>query len=259
MSILANRMREIFGDHIEPLLIAHRGNRALCPENTLASFRQAVQNGADMLETDLHLTADGVLVCIHDGSVDRTTNGSGEVASLTLKEIKSLKTLDSKGNPTDETIPTLAELAAFLPPHIALALELKTDRFLEADICRQLGEELKSYGIFERIIALSFSLARLQVLKDAYPEISIGWITMSRFIPDADVEMIGPFWPLLYLNPFYVAMAHRRGLFVCPLDPSPEARLGYYLRQGCDALISDNPAKTKAALTKRSDQDQALS
>jgi glycerophosphoryl diester phosphodiesterase len=59
--------------------MAHRGNRVLCPENTLAAFRQALADGADILETDLHLTADKEFVCIHDATVDRTTNGSGAV------------------------------------------------------------------------------------------------------------------------------------------------------------------------------------
>ena len=63
----------------KPYLMAHRGNRILCPENTLASFRQALQDGADLLETDLHLTADNVFVCIHDETLDRTTDAAGPV------------------------------------------------------------------------------------------------------------------------------------------------------------------------------------
>ena len=69
--------------------MAHRGNRTLFPENTLAAFTQAFRDGADILETDLHLSAEGDFICIHDATVDRTTNGSGEVKNLKLAEIKS--------------------------------------------------------------------------------------------------------------------------------------------------------------------------
>ena len=62
---------------VKPYVMAHRGNRVACPENTLASFRRALADGADLLETDLHLSSDGRLVCIHDATVDRTTNGKG--------------------------------------------------------------------------------------------------------------------------------------------------------------------------------------
>ena len=73
--------------HSKPYLMAHRGNRVLCPENTLSSFRKALEEGADILETDLHLSSDDVFMCIHDATLDRTTNGSGPVSSKTLIEL----------------------------------------------------------------------------------------------------------------------------------------------------------------------------
>ncbi len=230
--------------------MAHRGNRALCPENTLASFSQAVRDGADILETDVHLSADDEFICIHDGTVDRTTNGSGAIAELTLKEIKALRALDPAGQETQETIPTLAEVAAQLPPKVALALELKTDRFLEPEVCRRFADALRRSGIYARSFALSFNLPRLQSLQREAEDMPIGWISMSWLRPDRAVELIGPFWPIVYLNPGYVKQAHRRGMFVCPLDPKPEKRLGHYLKIGCDAVISDNPAVTRAALDR---------
>jgi glycerophosphoryl diester phosphodiesterase len=250
MSKALNAMQTLFGGRRRPFLMAHRGNRALHPENTLASFRCAVRDGADILETDVHLSADGEFICIHDATVDRTTNGSGAVAEMTVKEIKALRALDPAGNPTEERIPTLAEVAAALPEKVALALELKTDRFLEADVCRRFADALREGGIFPRSFALSFSLPRLRALQQAAEEMPIGWITMSRVLPDRDVELIGPFWPLVYLNPLYVARAHRQGMFVCPLDPKPERRLRHYLNLGCDAVISDNPAVTRAAMDR---------
>ena len=92
----------------KPYLMAHRGNRVACPENTLAAFRRALVDGADILETDLHLTADGVFVCIHDATVDRTTDGHGPVAEMTLAQVKSLSASYGRPEFQGEQVPTLS-------------------------------------------------------------------------------------------------------------------------------------------------------
>jgi glycerophosphoryl diester phosphodiesterase len=228
--------------------MAHRGNKVACPENTLAAFRQALDDGADIIETDLHLTADGVLVCIHDATVDRTTNGTGAVADMTLAQLKKLSASYGRPEFEAERIPTLAELAGLLPEDVALALELKTDRFLEPQVCRQLASELDRRVVRSRTVALSFSLPRLQTVHAVAPDIPIGWITLSRPWPLRGAQLLGPLWPLLLLNPLYVRLAHQFGQLVCPLDPAPDRRLGLYRRLGCDAVLSDDPGSTREAL-----------
>jgi glycerophosphoryl diester phosphodiesterase len=232
----------------KPYLLAHRGNRVRCPENTLAAFRQALADGADALETDLHLTSDGVFVCIHDAMVDRTTDGQGPVANLTLAELKRLSASYGRPEFQTERVPTLAEVTAILPADVALALELKTDRFLEPEICQRLVNELTAAGVRNRIVVLSFSLARVQAVQRAAPDLPIGWITLSRAWPVDGVHLLGPLWPLLLLNPLYPWLAHRRGQLVAPLDPLPDRRLWLYKLLRCDAVLSDDPASTRAAL-----------
>lgn len=235
----------------KPYLLAHRGNRVRCPENTLAAFRQALADGADALETDLHLTADGVFVCIHDATVDRTTDGAGPVAGMTLAELKTLSASYGRPEFQSERAPTLAELASLLPADVALALELKTDRFLEPAICQRLVDELRAAGVLERTVILSFSLARVQAVQAAAPDLPIGWITLSRPWPTKGVQLLGPLWPLLLLNPLYPWLAHRRGQLVAPLDPTPDRRLWLYKLLRCDAILSDDPASTLAALRRQ--------
>jgi len=232
----------------KPYLMAHRGNRVLCPENTFASFRHAIKDGADILETDLHLTSDNVIVCIHDATVDRTTDGQGAVAEMTLKHLKSLSASYGRVEFKNEKIPTLTELAHIIPKDVALALELKSDRFLEADVCHKMADELRKQDVFERAVVLSFSMARLQSVKAAEPDLPIGWITLKRLIPIKGVHLIGPLFPVLFINPLFVSWAHRLGQLVCPLDTTPDARLGYYRWLGVDAVISDDPGKTRKAL-----------
>ncbi len=244
-------MRELnLPGRTKPYVMAHRGNRVLCPENTLASFSKAFAEGADILETDLHLSADGVFMCIHDATVDRTTDGSGPVSEKTLSELKLLSAFYGFNGFEAERIPTLAETAAILPPGVALALELKTDRFLEPEVCNRLIEELRTAGILERSLLLSFSLPRLQAVKAVEPTIPMGWITMAQLCPNPLPEVLGPFWPGVFLNPFFVWRAHRRGQVVCPLDPTPDGRLWYYKLLKCDAVVTDNPGATLEALKR---------
>ncbi len=232
----------------KPYVMAHRGNSATCPENTLTAFRRAFDEGADLLETDLHVTADGVFICIHDSTLDRTTDGKGAVADLTLDQIKQVSASYGRSEFTEERIPTLAEALAILPPGRFLALELKTDRFLESSVCEQLAAELEAAGMLERVVILSFQTARVQAVKAAAPSIPTGFITIKRLIPKAGVNLLGPFWPILLINPFYVAWAHRQGQPVCPLDPTPDSRLWLYRVMGCDAVMTNDPGVTNRAL-----------
>ena len=158
----ARPSRLVLPGKTKPYLMAHRGNRVTCRENTLAAFRRAIAEGADIVETDLHLTADGILVCIHDATVNHTTDGSDAVAEMALQELKALSAAYGRPEFAAERIPTLAELATLLPGDLALALELKTDHFLEPQVCRRLVGELKQHGIDDQTVVLSFSLPRFR-------------------------------------------------------------------------------------------------
>ena len=228
----------------KPYVMAHRGNRVACPENTLASFRRAVEDGADILETDLYVSADGAFVCIHDPTLDRTTDGKGPVEDRTLAELKALSASCGRPEFASERIPTLADVAALLPPDRGLALELKSDRFLDPEVGRRLGEELALLGVLGRSFVLSFSRARLDATRLGAPALPSGWITLKEARPARGVELLGPFWPLLLVNPLYVAVAHARGQAVAPLDPTPGGRLWLYRLLGCDAVLTDDPEAT---------------
>jgi len=113
-----------------PVVIAHRGGAHLRPENTLDAFGGALKVGADVLEMDVHLSADGTPVVIHDATVDRTTEGAGLVSSFTIEELKALdagyrfQSEDGRGFPyrgAGVTVPTLREVfTAFPSAHIVV-------------------------------------------------------------------------------------------------------------------------------------------
>lgn len=106
--------------------IAHRGFSAAAPENTLAAFRKALEMKADAIECDVHLSKDGHMMVIHDPTVDRTTNGTGEVGGMTLAELKALDAGSWFGPEfTGEKIPTLEEVLDLVKGRTTLIVEIK--------------------------------------------------------------------------------------------------------------------------------------
>lgn len=113
-------------------IIAHRGSKGTHPENTLAAFKEAIRVGADGIELDVQLSKDKQLIVIHDETVDRTTNGHGEVGNLTLTELKQLDAGSwFEENPMIQEIPTLLEVLDLLENEQfkgLLNIEIKTDK-----------------------------------------------------------------------------------------------------------------------------------
>lgn len=241
-STLANKTK--------PYIMAHRGNQVACPENTLAAFRKALDDGANIIETDLQLTADNVFVCIHDSTVDRTTDGSGKVSDMKLDELKSLSAFYGRKEFSNEKVPTLAEVAAILPPDVVLALELKNDFFKEPDTCKKLADELSELRIQSRTIVLSYSISKLRAMRSASSEIVTGLISLFNPFPYFLPQLMGPFWLLMIINPFYTWLAHKLKQNVCPFDPKPEKRLWLYNFLRCDAVLTNDPAKSVKILDK---------
>jgi glycerophosphoryl diester phosphodiesterase len=237
-----------------PLIMAHRGASDELPENTLAAFRRALAQGADILETDIRFTRDDEIVIMHDATVDRTTLGTGAAAAMTLSEFKRLRarmpeqprvlTELAEQDPA-EAPPTLGEfLELTAEGQVPVALELKDDRFMNSRDAGRLIALLDKYKALGRTVLLSFRGARVRACKRLAPEVPIGIITLKNPLPLYDTELMGPFYPLLYFNPFYFAWARRRGKIACPLDPAPEPRLGLYYRLGAPVLLTNHPRVT---------------
>ncbi|HEV8615697.1 MAG TPA: glycerophosphodiester phosphodiesterase family protein [Methylomirabilota bacterium] len=157
-----------------PLVAAHRGGAALWPENSLLAFRNAVALGADFLETDVHLTADGEVVVLHDPTLERTTTGSGRVAALRLADLHGLRLKARDGTVTDEPIPTLASLLEVVVASSArLLLEIKVD----ADRARYPGIEEKvlalvqARGLRDRTVVMAFQTETLRRVRALDPTI----------------------------------------------------------------------------------------
>ena len=145
-------------------VIGHRGAAAFAPENTLSSFRRAVELGADALELDVHLTADGHVIVMHDPLVDRTTDGTGAVRALTLAQLRALdagarwtpdggRSFPWRGR--DVRVPTLDALLEELPG-VPLMIDAKT-----LDVAAPLARVLARHGAERRVLVGSFHAAHL--------------------------------------------------------------------------------------------------
>ena len=236
--------------------MAHRGDAVHAPENTFAAFRLALDAGADLLETDLWITADDVLVCHHDRALERTTDQDGAIPDLTLPQVKAARVTGSycaAYNPAaypDEQIPTLDELLDDVPPEAGLALELKDPRLGTPRYAAQLTGQIRDRIEARTVMLLSFDAALLWAARAAAPEVWIGKIGMFSPVPLFQGDGIGTTFPAIRANPLYMWIARLQGLWVCPLDPAPEERLPRYLRMGVDALLTHDPAKTREALSR---------
>jgi glycerophosphoryl diester phosphodiesterase len=237
-----------------PLLMAHRGDAVHAPENTFAAFRLALERSADALETDLWLTKDRVLVCHHDRTLDRVTDCTGAIPEMPLAQVRQARVSGSYCGEYDESqhsgerIPTLEELLAFVPEDKGLALELKDPALAEPESARQLVESIRPRIEAQTVMLLSFHTELLKAAQQADPQVWVGKIGIFSPIPWFRGNGIGTTWPAMRLNPLYMPIARALDLWVCPLDPTPEARLPRYLSMDVDAVLTHDPAKTRKAL-----------
>ncbi|MBQ7921910.1 MAG: hypothetical protein IJ325_04945 [Clostridia bacterium] len=155
---------------------AHRGNVALCPENTMPAFRSAYDIGADMIELDLHMTKDGEIVLIHDGDLARTADVAGKIRDLTLEEIRRADVGIKKGEEFKGTrVPTLREFCEYVAAKdntMQFNFEFK-DYFRDGEEWAKESADkaiamIDSYGLWERSFVNSFDGRLLSYIEEKY-------------------------------------------------------------------------------------------
>jgi glycerophosphoryl diester phosphodiesterase len=152
-------------------VIAHRGFSGAAPENTIAAVQAAVDVRADMVEIDVTLSADGHIVVIHDQTLDRTTDGSGEVSQFTLAELKQLDA-GTWFNPSfaGERISTLEEVFAEVKGRILLNVEIKSEAVARG-VVGKVASAIREHGMIDQVVVSSFSPAALEEMHSIAPEI----------------------------------------------------------------------------------------
>jgi len=215
------------------LKVGHRGAKAYEPENTIRSFKKAIELGVDAVELDVRKTSDGKLIVIHDSNVEKTADGEGEVCELTLGEVKELNL--EKG----EKIPTLDEALDFLDGKVKILIELKESGYEE----EVLGL-VRDKGLNEQVVIVSFKEDVLKRIRALDSNIETGFIYARYRKPlEKAVELKTD-----YILPLYhfthsstVKKAHEMGLKVIVWTINKKEDVEKFVRKGVDGISSDYP------------------
>jgi glycerophosphoryl diester phosphodiesterase len=258
----------------EPLLIAHRGASARAPENTLAAFRRAFDDGADGLEFDVRLASDGVPVVVHDATLKRTANRKGEIASLSSSALAEIdvgswfnrrRPARAREDYALERIPTLARvLDEFAPRSRALYVELKCDRADAAPLAAAVVEVLRERpNAASRSVVESFALGAVAEVKRLAPDLRTAALferSLLRRPPTAremcaralahGADEIALQRSLATRRTVEIARAAGLPTVVWTVDHPSWARRAREF--GLRALITNDPARLRAALTSES-------
>ena len=232
-------------------VIAHRGGPRYAPENTLAAFRTAIDQGVAWLEFDVQMTRDGELVVIHDETVDRTTDGTGAVRDLILAQIR---VLDAGGG---ERVPTLEEVVVLAREHVVGILPETKAAHLYPGIEEKLVRALAAADYLDHAVIQSFQAASLERLRSLAPDARLcALYGLWRFDvgrPPGDAQFVCPMAEMVLLAPGMIRRAHREGRQVFVWFGVFENRLMYEAMRlfGADGLMSDDPAALGTAIAGR--------
>ncbi len=235
-----------------PWVIAHRGASGHAPENTFAAFQRAVELGGTFIETDLHVTRDGRFVAIHDETVERTTNGSGDVRNFRLDELREV----DAGMWFDRTfmgerIPTLEEVLEFSREHdVVFYLELKYAAVWGMD--HALVAALQKAQSAPRTIVISFDPATLTPLRRLDPSIMTGLLVEDakpdciQSAIDLGARQLCP--KVSSVTPELVEKAHRSDLQVVTWTANTLADMRAMMAAGVDGIMTDFPDRLRALI-----------
>ncbi|WOF22539.1 glycerophosphodiester phosphodiesterase family protein [Microbacterium betulae] len=263
-----------------PLSFAHRGSSARAPQNTMAAFERAARSGASGVEIDVHLTRDGVVVLMHDDTVDATTDGTGAIARLTVAELRALDAGSWFGPGfAGERVPTWEEFLRFADrePHLEILLEIKGEWGIDA--VEILLAPLAPGGAFAhlapRVIAQSFWPSSVAACRDALPSLRRGLLVLDlsawdpssapevteeeaetyrrgplrfaavdeaiRTAADLEAEMLNPMGSFLASDPTLVDRIHAAGLRAMVWTLNAPDAWALAARSGADGVITDDP------------------
>ncbi|NNU75672.1 glycerophosphodiester phosphodiesterase [Clostridium estertheticum] len=234
---------------------AHRGASGYFPENTMLSFRKAIELGATGIETDIQMTSDGVLVLIHDENVDRTTNGTGLVKDFRFVDLNKLDAGSwFNDNYNNETIPTAEQLIILAKENnILLNLEIKNGEVIYPGIEEKLIEMIYKYNYGDKVILSSFNHYSMVHCKEISKEIKTGLLYMAGlYHPEAYCKYTGAD----ALHPYYISInkeiiddAKKEGLLVNPFTVNSEEAMKKLIEAGVSGIITNYPDKLKNVLT----------
>lgn len=232
-----------------PMIVAHRGANVDLPEQSLAAYVRAIEVGADAIECDVRLTRDGHLVCHHDRTVNRTSNGSGAISDMTLAELQKLDF--SGGFAGTHQIVTFAELLRLVheaPRRVRMLVETKHPSRYGAQVERAVHEALSLYPDIE-VTVMSFARAAVNRYRSIDATMSLVWLFHQPLgaVPEA-AGTIGPKLAFAKAKPDVIKKAIDDGRQVFVWTANNPRDVEYVASLGAAAVITDDPAMALATL-----------
>lgn len=218
---------------VELLKIGHRGARAYEPENTLSSFRKAIELGANAVELDVRKTKDGKLVVIHNADVNKTTNGEGAINELTLEQIQKLVT------DKNEHIPTLDDVLDSVGKRVKILIEIK-----EVGTEKQILDLIQQKALTDNVIVVSFHEEALKKVRELNSKVETGLIYVRHKNPiQTALDLKAKYLLALYsfTHSANVKKAHENGLKMIVWTINKREEVEEYKKKGVDGIASDRP------------------
>jgi glycerophosphoryl diester phosphodiesterase len=240
----------------QPAIVAHRGASAYAPENTLAAFKLALQQGADGIELDAKLSSDGHVVVIHDQTVDRTTPFHGKVSDFRLAELRKMDAgshfdIAFKGEP----IPTLEEVFKAVGQLTYINVELTNYGSLFDSLPEKVAELVRHFKLSHRVSFSSFSPIALRRIRRLVPEAPIGLLAFSGMKGWPARGWPGRILRYHSLNPDLkdttsemVHRLQRRGCWVYVYTVNREDEMWRLFDMGVDGIFTDDPLLAQKTL-----------
>ena len=237
-------------------IVGHRGACAYAPENTLASFELALRQGADAIELDAKLTADGQVVVIHDQTVDRTTGQHGEVRALTLADLKKL----DAGSHFDvafrgEPIPTLEEVFDAVGKRTFINVELTNYASVTDSLPEKVAELIRRHKLSGRVFFSSFNPIALYRARRLLPEVPIGLLALGGSKGSLARSFLGRLLAYQSLHPWVgdvtpelVKSTHKHGCKMLVWTVNQVEDMRQLFQMGVDGIFTDDPVLARQVL-----------
>ncbi len=239
-----------------PLVWAHRGASGYAPENTLESFKKAIEMHADGIELDVQLTKDDELVVIHDEEIDRTSNGSGWVKDLTLRQLRKYNYNKTCPKYRHADIPTLKEVYELIKPSgLTINVEIKSGVIFYPEIEEKVLRLTKEMGMEDRVIYSSFNHYTCKHIHELNPEAYVGFLYSDGPIDVASYCKANggsALHPALYnlQYPDYMKKAADNGLDVNVWTVNKKEYMQMCCDMGVNAIITNYPDKALKIISK---------
>jgi glycerophosphoryl diester phosphodiesterase len=227
------------------LVVGHRGDSQNAPENTLAAFALALEHGADLVEFDVHLTQDGDVAVIHDDKLDRTTEGTGEIArtpTAALADVSAGAWFDPRY--TSERVPLLDEVLDLLKGRAVPMIEIKVKRKRSPDAGERVAQALARHGMQEQAVVICREPSRVAEVHAASPQTPLSYLTITKRQARGAVRLDGVrgidcYWKSLSLS--LVESMRQANAFITPWTVNRVRDMQRLFLLGLESVITDCP------------------